>query len=367
MDQTVIVISLRGGADGLNMIVPYQEANYYNQRPTIAIPAPNNSPNAALDLDGFFGFHPALAPLLPLYKDQQLALVHAVGWPGDTHSHFQAWADIESGTLDLDRPNTGWLARYLQMRNPKTNSPLRAVAFGDLLPRILTGAMGVSTLQSLKDFQLRTTNSRMSKALGSLYQGSDLLGKDAGQTIEALDTIRSLAQTPTTGYPDTDFGQQLHALEQLVRANIGLAAAHIELRDWDTHIIQGTTSGGMAHPLQQLATGLATFTQHLAAQRDRLLIIVMTEFGRRVAENGSNGTDHGQGSVMFLWGGGLRGGKVYTDWPGLAPHQLADPGDLRITTDFRDVLSEVLALEGREVATIFPHYQVQSRLGLLNH
>ncbi|MEW6735916.1 MAG: DUF1501 domain-containing protein [Acidobacteriota bacterium] len=373
--ETLIVISLRGGADALNMIVPYRDYDYYRLRPSLAISQPGKALKAAVDLDGFFGLHPSLSPLLPFYRNGQLAFIHAVGWPGNSHSHFEAWEEIESGAVGTTHPKSGWLARYLQLRSPLPPTPLRAVAFAEILPRLLTGALGVSALRQLEDFRLAIPKDGhpLHNLLDKLYRNSpSSLGPFGIQTLNALATVDQLVSADrdkktARGYPQTTFGAQLHALEKLIHAEIGLEAASVELGGWDTHFFQGTTDGLMANRLNELATGLATFVNNLKDDLDRVLIVVMSEFGRRAGENGSAGTDHGQAGVMMLLGASVHGGQVYGNWPGLSDARLATPGDLAITTDFRDVLSELVNVGlGREAsAQIFPDYRASRVLGVI--
>lgn len=364
--ELLIVINLRGGADALNMLVPHADPDYYRLRPTLAIDRPDGGADSAIDLDGQFGLHPALAPLMPHYRAGHIAFINAVGWPGDSHSHFQAWEEIESGVAGPVRPQNGWLARLLQLRAPRPSSPMRAVAFGELMPRLLVGALGVTTLRSLNDYRL--ANSALHNALAALY-GRDrgALGTMALTTLSSITAVAS-AQVQTglgAGYPDSDFGRQLAALERLISSGIALEAASLDLEGWDTHIMQGRATGHMARLLSELATGLATFMSNLRHDLNNTLIVVMSEFGRRVGENGSGGTDHGQGGLMMICGGRVHGGRVYGDWPGLA--QLVGPGDLRITTDYRAVLSEIVKalLSSSAIAEIFPQYRPARQLGFI--
>jgi len=375
VNEILIMISLRGGADALNFLVPYRDENYYRLRPSLAIPEPGKAGKTVIDLDGLFGFHPALAPLFPLYERGLLAALHAVGWPGETHSHFQAWEEIESGVIGEDRPMSGWLARYLQLLSPAQRSPLRAVAFGETPSRLFKGAIGANTLRSLDQFRLsvnQTDQQSMHKALRTMYNNGSSIGQLGIQTLDALDTIEKIVSQSKSikskfSYPETEFGKQLRTVEQLIQADIGLEAANIDLNGWDTHILQGSTDGAMARLLGEFATGLSTFVQNLNDRMDRILIVVMSEFGRRAMENGSGGTDHGQGGLMLFCGGSVRGGRVYGEWPGLGPSQLAEPGDLSITTDFRDALGEVVSarLGERAIKQVFPGYRPRKRLGFL--
>lgn len=387
--EILVVINLRGGWDGLNVVVPYNEANYYRLRPTIALDRPDNKTankdNSIIALDNNFGFHPALAPLMPLYKNGQLAVIHSVGWPGDSHSHFEAWEQIESGSLNEPLPTTGWLARFLRECNSSNNSPMRAVAFGEMMPKMLSGINGVTVLNNINDYRLQSHQEHAAtSALKRLYKmnnnnfnlmSSDLkmansdLKMIGTQTLNAIDHIKSLSSNNSKdNYPKSEFGDQLSSVEKLIRANIGLEAACIDLIGWDTHILQGAGNGAMARFLSNLAQGIKAFTDNMQDMMQQITIITISEFGRRVSENSSNGTDHGQGGVMFFCGGKVKGGNIYGDWPGLADDKLVGPGDLAITTDFRDALNEIFynRLGSRAINKIFADYQSKKRLAIFN-
>lgn len=373
--QTLVIINLRGGADGLNMVVPYREENYYKIRPTISL-APPNKAGGVIDLDGFFGMHPALAPLLPLYQRKELAFLHAVGWPGDTHSHFEAWEEIELGTANTanttEKPVTGWLTRYLQLTAQEPN-PLQTINFSSWPSKLFIGCQGTNQLTQLSDFRLmaQSNKSNMLNSLKSLYSETSLLSTVGKQTIDALETVNKILENNSKekvkNYLKTKFGSQLQSVAELINANVGLRATSLDLNGWDTHIMQGGAQGHMANLLLELANAIAAFAEQLQDKWQDVLVIVMTEFGRRAMENGSAGTEHGQGGVMFFAGGQVKGGRVYGNWPGLANHQLASPGDLAITTDFRQALSEfIMPKVGIDnITKIFPTYQIYKQLGIL--
>lgn len=375
-DQTLVIINLRGGADGLNMVVPYREENYYRLRPTIAIPTPNQA-NGAIDLDGFFGLNPALAPLLPLYQNKQLAILNAVGWPGDSHSHFEAWEEIELGAVGEQKPTTGWLSRYLTLVSDKSTSPLQTINFSDWPSKLFIGCSGTSKLTQLSDFRLAKSNpnsnsSNMLSCLKTLYGNTRAIGKVAEQSISALETVEEILKNselkPDKSYPQTKFGEQLSTVEQLIKANVGLKATSIDLYGWDSHFGQKLA---MAEPLTELSKGLVAFANNLQQnpeQWQNVTVVVMTEFGRRVSENASFGTDHGQAGVMFFIGGRVKGGRVYGDWPGLADDKLSAPGDLTITTDFRTALSETIISQigAKNINKVFPAHQISKQLSILN-
>ncbi|HKZ69425.1 MAG TPA: DUF1501 domain-containing protein [Anaerolineales bacterium] len=368
--DTLVVVFLRGAADVLNMVVPHGDEAYYRARPTLGIARPDDnlqpSNLRSINLDGFFGFHPALKPLLPVWQAKHLAIIHACGAPDESRSHFKAMELMERGVEDEKGPASGWIGRHLATLNTGNQSPLRAVGFGDLPIRSLIGGVPISTLRSIADFHLGGDTralAQMQAALNSLYSGSDQLSVVGQETLEIMDTLVALdptAQSPISSlqYPQTDFGLGLNQIAMLIRAEVGLEVAAIDLGGWDTHFAQGGSEGLMAGLMKELAEGLAAFYADTADHADWMTVVTMSEFGRRVSENGSLGTDHGHGSMMMLMGGNVIGGKVHGQWPGLSEGQLVGPGDLAVTTDYRDVLAEVLAkrLNNPAVEQIFPNY-----------
>ncbi len=373
--DVLISVFLRGGADALNIIVPHGEETYYTARPTLAIPRPDDSTaTRSLDLDGFFGLHPALAPLLPIFQGGQMRAVHATGAPHNNRSHFEAMNFMERGEMNSFQVSTGWITRHLSMLAPDEPSPVRGVGWGTALPMSLQGAPSTIAMQSIIDYHLQGDEqlaAQMLQSLGRLYaleSDDDSLAQTAQATQDAIAVIQRVGYEnyqPQNGaqYPETDFARALRQTAALIRADVGLEAATIDLGGWDTHAAQGSTEGVQAGLLQQLAQGLAAFHQDMGAEMSRVTLSVMSEFGRRLEENGSQGTDHGQGGAMLLMSGGLsEGAPVYSDWPTLAPDAL-DDGDLAITTDYRDVLSELLRkrLKNENTAAIFPEYQASER------
>lgn len=373
--DVLVVVFLRGAADMLNMVVPHGEEAYYARRPSLGIPRPDDrkakSELRAIDLDGFFGFHPSLRPLLPSWQQGQLAIIHACGAPDESRSHFKAMELMERGVEDERGPASGWIGRHLATLNTGNQSPLRAVGFGSLPQRSLSGAVPISALRSIADFHLGgdlRALTQMQAALASLYSGDDNLSVIGQETLEVMDTIASLdplGYTPGTDlkYPETDFGMGLKQIAMLIKANVGLEVAAIDLGGWDTHFGQGSSEGLMAGLMSELAGGLAAFHADTLDQADKLTVVTMSEFGRRVYENGSLGTDHGHGSMMMLMGGNVVGGRVHGQWPGLSDGQLFGPGDLAVTTDYRDVLAEVIRkrLNNAAVDQIFPNYSATLR------
>ncbi len=366
--DTLVVIFLRGAADTLNVVVPHGEDAYYALRPTLGIPRPDDSRAAAgkraVDLDGFFGLHPTLRPLLPAWQAGHLAPIHACGAPDESRSHFKAMELMERGVDDERGPASGWIGRHLATLNTGNVSPLRAVGLGALPQRSLSGAVPVSALRSIADFHLGSDPralAQMQAALSSLYAGTDPLSAIGQETLEILDTLQALdplGYIPLTKYPETEFGLGLKQIAMLVKAEVGLEVAAIDLGGWDTHFAQGGSEGLMAELLKELGEGLAALHADLFDYANRLTIVTLSEFGRRAQENGSLGTDHGHGSLMLLMGGHVVGGRVHGQWPGLAEGQLVGPGDLAVTTDYRDVLAEVCLkrLNNSALSEIFPDY-----------
>ncbi|MBV6393850.1 MAG: hypothetical protein KPEEDBHJ_03094 [Anaerolineales bacterium] len=366
--DTLVVIFLRGAADALNMVVPHGEESYYQLRPTLGIARPDDGrkkkEERTVDLDGFFGFHPNMSPLLEAWQSRQLAVIHACGAPDESRSHFKAMELMERGVDDERGPASGWIGRHLATLNTGNSSPLRAVGMGTRPQRSLSGSVPVSALRSIADFHLggdARALQQMRAALDYVYQ-NDELGQD---TLSIMDTLQKLDpanyQSLITNYqyPDTEFGLALKQTAMLVKAEVGLEVSAIDLGGWDTHFTQGALIGIMPNLMKDLAEGLAAFHADMADYMSQLTVVTMSEFGRRAYENGSLGTDHGHGSMMMVMGGNVDGGKIHGRWPGLAEGQRMGPGDLAVTTDYRDVLSEVLTkrLNNPALNEIFPEYQ----------
>jgi uncharacterized protein (DUF1501 family) len=365
--DTLVVVFLRGAADVLNMVVPHGEAAYYELRPSLGVPRPDDAKakrtERALDLDGFFGLHPTMISLLEAWQSEQLAIIHACGAPDESRSHFKAMELMERGVDDEHGPASGWIGRHLATLNTGNASPLRAVGIGTRPQRSLSGTVPVSALRSIADFHLGgdpRALQQMRAALNTVYEG-DVLGLDTlsiMDTLEALDPSTYIASR-NARYPDSEFGLALKQTAMLVKAEVGLEVSAIDVGGWDTHFAQGSTSGLMPNLMKDLAEGLAAFHADMHDQMGNLTIVTMSEFGRRASENGSLGTDHGHGSMMMVLSGNVQGGRVHGKWPGMRAGQLIGPGDLAVTTDYRDVLSEILVKRLNNPATeeIFPEYQ----------
>jgi uncharacterized protein (DUF1501 family) len=371
--RTLVVLFQRGACDGLNTVVPYADPAYARLRPNIAIPAPRGaSQDTALDLDGYFGLHPALAPLLPLWKEGRLAAVQAIGSPDATRSHFDAQDFMESGTPGRKATEDGWMNRATRANPARDATPFRAVALTPTLPRALQGRAPAVAMASLRDFGLRRAAGReAARGFEEMYAGAvhDTLQDTGQETFEALEFLKrsdAAAMTPAAGveYPRGKLGASLADIARLIKAGVGLELAFTEMGGWDHHAAEGGVQGQLAARLRELGRALAAFDADLGARRDDVLLVTMTEFGRTVRENGNRGTDHGHASVALLLGSqGLVGGKVHGRWPGLAADRLHEGRDLALTTDFRHLLAELLTrhLGHTQLAPIFPNLDVQPR------
>ncbi|MGE3959090.1 MAG: DUF1501 domain-containing protein [Vicinamibacterales bacterium] len=366
--RRLIAIFQRGAVDGLSMVVPHGDADYYRARPTIALAAPGRAGDPAIDLDGFFGFHPRLAALAPIWRRGDLAIVHACGSPDATRSHFDAQDYMETGTPGVKSTRDGWLNRYLQVRERDDAGPFRAVSLTAQMPRTLQGSASALAMNELGRFALRAP--RMEELLEAQYAAAaDALLHGTGR--EAFDAMKQLRRAdpaqyrPEHGaeYPGTAFGQALRQIAQLCKADVGLEVAFAELGGWDTHVNQGAAQGQLAVRLDDLTRSIAALVTDLGEQMADTVVLTMSEFGRAVGENGSRGTDHGHGNAMMVIGGGVRGGRVYGRWPGLAVDRRHEGRDLAITTDFRDVFGEIVVrhLGVRDAGPIFPGYGLDAR------
>jgi uncharacterized protein (DUF1501 family) len=364
--KKMVVLFQRGAMDGLNVVVPFGEPNYYKMRPTIAIPQPKQGgADAALDLDGFFGLHPNLQPLLPLFRANQLAIVQAVGSPDPTRSHFDAQDYMESGTPGLKATDNGWLNRALESMPEDKPSPFRAVAFGPYLPRTLQGSVPAVAIADLKQFKMYGPQQTAEGGFETMYaQSVDHAMRGVGnETFEAIDQLKKInpdAYQPENGaqYPKSRFGQSLEEIAELFKADVGLEVAFLDSGGWDNHVNEGGVTGQLANLLKDLGQGIAAFHQDMGDRMGDVVFVSMSEFGRTAHENGNRGTDHGHANCMFVMGGGVKGGRVYTKWPGLNEDQLNQGRDLAVTTDYRSVLGEIITkhLGDRALSGVFPGF-----------
>ena len=375
-----MAIFQRGAVDGLNVVVPYGENTYYDARPSIAVPPPGSGENAALDLDGFFGLHPSLAPVLPFFKDRSAAFIHAAGSPDATRSHFDAQDFMESGTPGVKATADGFLGRAVDACGKKTDkaSPLRAVSLTLGLPRILAGRAGAVAMSNLAEFGIRAggETAAASESFETMY-GTAAAGALGGAAKESFDAVRILKasdpgkRAPDNGadYPKSPFGNALKQIAQLIKADVGLEVAFTDVGGWDTHAGEGGAQGQLSNRLRDYGLAIAAFAKDLGSRMGDVTLVTMSEFGRTVKENGNRGTDHGHANVMLLLGGGVKGGKVYGRWPGLDSSHLYENRDLAVTTDFRDVFAEILAkrMGFADLTPVFPGYELseKKRLGII--
>lgn len=408
--KTFVVVFQRGACDGLNTVVPWGDPGYRKARPSIAIPAPKaGDATAAIDLDGHFGLHPALADLAPLYRDGRLGIVHAVGSPDSSRSHFDSQDFMESGTPGLKSTSDGWMNRAAGVM-PATESKFRSVALTQTLPRVLRGGSPAVALARIEDFHVREDiamsegssgmapagnarrdrpgrrraaggasstgsgsmgsgggDSSSAEAFEKLYEDAarDMLGNAGRETFDAIEALKVAdpsKYTPRPGvtYPRGRLGDSLRQMAQLIKADLGVELAFVDIGGWDHHTAEGASTGQLANLLRQLGGSLAAFHNDLGERMDDVVVMTMTEFGRTVRENGNRGTDHGHGSVSFLLGGPVKGGRVLGRFPRLETANLYEGRDLPVTTDFRDLTGEVLArhLGLRDLGRVFPGYAV---------
>jgi uncharacterized protein (DUF1501 family) len=364
--KKLIAIFQRGAVDGLSVIVPYGENDYYRARPTIAIARPKSGDAGAIDLDGFFGFNPRLAPLKPLWDRRDLAIVHACGSPDSTRSHFDAQDYMETATPGVKGTSDGWLNRYLQARHTEAESSFRAVALTSQLPRMLQGPAPALAMNQIAQFGIRAAN--MNDSFEAQYQaaadrvlnGTGREAFDAMKTLRVADPTRYEAENGAD-YPRSPFGQALKQIAQLTKADVGLEVAFADLGGWDTHVNQGSAQGQLAARLDDFARSIAALVTDLGDRMTDTVVLTMSEFGRAVNENGNRGTDHGHGNAMLVMGGGVHGGHVFGKWPGLASDKRYEGRDLAVTTDFRDVFGEIVVkhMGVADPKPIFPGYAVQ--------
>jgi uncharacterized protein (DUF1501 family) len=384
--KTLIVLFQRGAADALSMVVPFGDAAYAAARPQLAIGSPARATGAlgAIDLDGFFGLHPALGAFTPLWERGLLLPVHAVGSPSATRSHFDAQDYLETGTPDRKGTTDGWLNRYLAVEGTceacvpgSPPPPFRAVSMTAQTPRILGGRAPVVAMTSIEGFSIRSTGSDAERRLEALYRtgSADVVHGSGTEMFEALKVLRAAnpqQYRPAAGvdYPRSAFGQRLLQIAQLIKAGVGLEVAFADVGGWDTHVNQGGAQGQLANRLADFAGSIAALVADLGDRMEDVVIVTCSEFGRTVRQNGTGGTDHGHAGAMFVLGGALGASqRVLGRWPGLAPEQLHEGRDLALTTDFRAVFSEVVArhLGGAQPEAVFPGYAGGTRewLGVL--
>jgi len=375
-NKILVCIFQRGAVDGMSMVVPHGDPFYYQHRQDIAIPQPrrNASDETALDLDGFFGLHPAMKPLLPLYKQEQLAFVHACGSPSESRSHFDMQDFMESGTSDDKSVHSGWLNRMIEERHQKAKpSPFRAVAMSSVLPRSLQGNIDALAMRDLDSFGVKGGSGAINVAAGfeGMYESAvgDVLGGAGAESFEAISMLKKADPTkykPAKGtdYPAGPFGHAMLQVAQLIKADVGLEIAFVEIDGWDTHANQGGAAGQLAGRLYDFSRGLASFHKDLGDRVSDVLLLTMSEFGRAARQNGNRGTDHGHGNCFMALGGHVAGGRVLGQWPGLSPEHLFEDRDLAVTTDYRDLFAEAcvrhVGMSADSLRDVFPRHQIDA-------
>jgi uncharacterized protein (DUF1501 family) len=372
--KQLVVLFQRGAADGLNIVVPFAEPNYYRLRPSIAIPQPKRgATDFTLDLDGFFGLHPSLASLVPFFQKNQLAIVHAAGSPDPTRSHFDAQDYMESGTPGVKATEDGWLDRAIGSIPEENASPFRAVAMGPNLPRMLRGSTGAIAIPDIKQFKVQPQSAAMNNVVQGGFEAMYAQSVDralhgtGAETFEAIDILRKIDISkfpPENGadYPKSGLGQKMQQIGVMLKAGIGVEVLFVDCGGWDNHVNEGGAQGQLSNLLKDLGQSLAAFHQDMGDRMSDVVVVTMSEFGRTAKENGNRGTDHGHANCMFVMGGDVKGGRVYGKWPGLDDHQLNEGRDLALTTDFRAVVGEILTkhLGVKDLAPVFPGFAMDN-------
>jgi uncharacterized protein (DUF1501 family) len=376
-DEILVTVFLRGGADGLNLVLPIAGEDreiYEAARPQIKIAATGDK--GALKLDERFGLHPSASALYQLYLEKKLAIIHSCGLPSDTRSHFDAQAYMELGTPDRKSTQSGWVTRYLENRHIGNTPLLTAVSVGNLVPTALLGYPEAAIVNNLKGFQIGGNKKFIDaeiEAIKKMYgsAGSPWLGRYGLETLEAIHLLKdapdSYSAAPGASYPKEDLGNRLKTLAQLIKMKVGVRVATVDMGGWDTHKYQGSgTDGQFAKQVGQLSDALTAFYRDMQGFSSKVTIVVMTEFGRRLKENANHGTDHGHGGVMVVLGDHLKGGKVHGRWLGLKTEHLYERADVAVANDYRVVLNELLTkrMHVKKTEKIFPKFDGQRGLGI---
>ena len=379
--KTLVVLFLRGGMDGLNLIVPYTDEYYYELRKSIAIPKPGTQ-NGGIDIDGSFALHPSAKSLKKFFNSGELTAVQGVGYSGHTRSHFEEQDVWETGMTENTLSSDGWLNRHLATSNG--DGHIRAISVGNSLPRILRGKVGTYAIRSLSDITLPGSKKEVNQHLKSLKNAYDqtdnnqatgaqeLITQVGQRTIESMKILSDIGAKeykPVEPYPNTTLGKQLKTAARLIKANIGLEIVEIDYGGWDTHQSQGSVTGGFANKVKELSDAMAAFQADMKKHQDKVMLMAMSEFGRTAAQNGTGGTDHGWANCMLLMGGAVKRQKtkpISGTWPGLAPDQLNDKRDVMNTTDFRDILGELVTkhLGSKQPKLVIPNHDLKP-LGLI--
>jgi uncharacterized protein (DUF1501 family) len=369
--KVLVCIFQRGAMDGLMAVTPFTDAYLKQARPTLFMSAAQASTKPLIDLDGRFGLHPSMSAFAPLFKENRLAIVHGVGSPNNTRSHFDAQDYMESGTPFSKGTDSGWLNRAVGLLGHEAATPFQAVSMTSALPRSFYGDNAAIAISNLQDFAIQMRGNNMAantaaKSFEELYDktSSSLLSKTGKESFEAMKILKSAdvkSYRPANGavYPASPLGNSLKQIAQLIKMDVGTEIAFAECGGWDTHFNQGTEAGTFARNVEDLSNSITAFWTDLGQLQDDVEVMTMTEFGRTVHQNGSNGTDHGRGSCMFILGNDVNGGKVHGKVPELAVENLEDRRDLPVTTDFRAVFDEVATahLRIRDNGKLFPEWK----------
>ncbi len=368
--DVLIHVFQRGAADGLNLVVPYGDSDYHTNRPNLALPPPNSGEGSVIDLDGFFGLNPDLSALLPIFENQDLAMIHACGSLDSDHSHFKTQAFVDRGTTDKNL-NSGWIARYVNSFTSTESTAFKSVSMSSAVSKSLVGADQVVALSSIEGFDIIAPEQEIEgikMQLSDLFSADNSLANVAQATFSALDQVTDLTldNFPVENgaiYPESSFANKLKDLALLIKSGIGVETATVDIGGWDTHNDQVPILSGLA---QDYANSIAAFYTDMGDYMGNISVVTITEFGRRATENGSGGTDHGSGNVAFVMGGGVNGGEVYSNWPGLSSTDLVGPGDLAPTTDYRTVIAELMdkRLGYSDHENLFPGFVVPAYLDL---
>ena len=372
-ENHLIVIMMRGAVDGLSVVIPYTEEAYYKSRPNISIPPPGQV-NGAIDLDGKFGLHPALSGIMPLWNNGTLAFIHASGSPSESRSHFEAQDIMETAYVKNYMGHDGWMNRLLQIL-PNNNSSSRALSFSNVMPKIFEGKYNVAIVpRGIKGNgggKNPINNQKANNAFSDLYKSNpelNALYNDAVSSHETMveDLNQEMVDSSKDAAKPDEFVVQCEKLATMMKYDPQIQIAFMDVGGWDTHINQGNTEGQLANKLGKLGEALVALGSGLGERYRNTNIVVMSEFGRTVAENGNQGTDHGHGNVMWLLGGNVKGGKIWGSWPGLNTEQLHEGRDLAVTTDFRSIIGQVISrqfnLDDAKIASLIPDYKPDYKL-----
>ena len=368
--QLMICLFLRGGADGLNIVAPVGDSDYSVLRPTIGVPTPGTAEDAGIDLDGFFALNPAMEPILKYYDSGDLAFIQATGLMNTSHSHFDAQDLMDRGVTNFAVAFDGWLNRYLAL-DPELQSTFRAIGIGGSTPKSLQGDNPTISINRIADFGLTLggdVGPVMENALEGIFNKNTLLDQQAQAALAAISQLSEAdpgQYEPENGaeYPQSEIGNRLMELGQLIKSGLAMEVVSLDFGGWDHHNAENAVLPGM---LNDLSSSLDAFMTDMGERMQNITLVTMSEFGRRAYQNASLGTDHGHGSFMFTLGGGVKGGQVYGDWPGLGDGQLVYNGDLAATTDYRTVLTELLGSRFGvdDPDRIFPDYSQQTPLDI---